>query len=394
MTRIANLGTSFFSDSAEHGAPALNIWPAYDHGVSARKRRRLLPDVAQVELQTSFTVRRANKKVGRFATCSTSPAATSFHRSPTSTTPTSTSFAFCPQCDVEGLDPPRDVPMPACLVEGTLCKGEELKEAKRFIRGIHETIGTTLNQAAEARGKFERRACDFKIAEERGLTGLMEEYGKHGEKRPGGSYVWYLLQYRKALDGLKKACDKSFSCAELVNKLQGNEKLRPGGAAEVPLKFHLWAEMSKGCDLASKMAPVPNEQSAWCSPEGSDCEVKNCRLWWRGIHPVTTTSGLHGWKDDHPAYRLFDKFCRYLRRSDRVDSPLAEQWQQKQQMQDADRWRGEQCNPAQKLLGFCEDPMEVGSSATALCKLRTGGYCERGRVMPGGKMGLDPALFA
>ncbi|CAD7939470.1 unnamed protein product [Amoebophrya sp. A120] len=303
-----------------------------------------------------------------------------------------TSFVYCPTCDQAKIDAPHDMPMPGCLEKGEICQGAELPAAKKFIRGIHDTIGTALFDAAKARGLFERRACDFKIAESRGLTAMMEEYGKDGRKGPGGSYIWYLLQYRRSLETLQKSCEKSHSCAQLVNQLQEKEELRPGGRSELPIKFHLWNEMSKGCDFFDKKRPVPNDQEAWCNPAGQDCEVKSCRQWWRKQHPMTTTAGKLGWQDDHPVYGLFQKFCRYLRKTERIAKPLAEQWEQEKQIETAEKAREAQCNPA-RILGFCEDPTEAGSTAKVMCKLQGGGFCPNGKVVPGGKMAMDTTLF-
>ncbi|CAD7958804.1 unnamed protein product [Amoebophrya sp. A25] len=312
---------------------------------------------------------------------------------PAMTRPAS-SFLYCPTCAGEvKLDKPADEPLPDCLAKGESCMGAQRKEAVKYIEGVHETLGSAVYDAAAARARFERKACDYKIAESKGLQELMHTYGYAGPRKPGGSYVWYLLQYKKLVDVLQKSCQMDHSCAELVNKMQNFPSLRPGGSAQLPIRFHVWGELQKACDLNEKHTPVPSEVSAWCNGKGDKCEVRNCRTWWESVHSLRSSSGGRGWSDDgHPGiYKLFKSACRFLRRAPASAKPLSEQWGQAHQIRHAEAQRvGSLCGP-QRLLGFCEDPSAAGSTAAQKCIMPGGSYCNRGRTLGG--VGVDWGLY-
>ena len=147
---------------------------------------------------------------------------------------------------------------------------------------------TVLNHATEKwlrrllkrRSAFERRACDFVIAEKKGLRSVQLQYGANGPRTEHGSYLFQLDKYAQSLKALKSACSRNHACAEMLYVM-------PTRVNALPAPFFAFDEFQRACDLYQNKSPVPNQQRAWCqSPsaygnadELGACEVDNCQDW-------------------------------------------------------------------------------------------------------------------
>ncbi len=76
-----------------------------------------------------------------------------------------TGFVFCPQCPAEEAEGVTDEPMPECIAKGRLCAAGELPAARSFVRNIDIAQSKKLEAVNDSLEKFERRVCEFKIAE-------------------------------------------------------------------------------------------------------------------------------------------------------------------------------------------------------------------------------------
>ena len=195
------------------------------------------------------------------------------------------SFVDCPICkDFEDDDlqgPKRmSIPAPACILNDTNCEGDEGKEALEYVNSINNAMKKSLSKELKWRAAFERRTCDFVVAQHKGLRTIMHNYGPNGPQTEAGAYTWYLKKYALQLRALHQACSQSYACSELMF-------IMPEKVHKLPAPFFVYDEFKRACDLYRTKAPVPNYQRAWCmSPsavgfgeELGHCEVGSCKQW-------------------------------------------------------------------------------------------------------------------
>eukprot|EP00928_Gymnodinium_smaydae_P027690 TRINITY_DN21327_c0_g1_i2.p1 TRINITY_DN21327_c0_g1~~TRINITY_DN21327_c0_g1_i2.p1 ORF type:complete len:462 (-),score=96.55 TRINITY_DN21327_c0_g1_i2:750-2018(-) len=286
--------------------------------------------------------------------------------------------------DCEGDVPPKKltVPAPPCL-EGDGCKGEQdMKQVRAFSKVIDDSLEESLKKTTKFRKIFERRVNDYKYAEmeEDKMTDFMHTYGPEGPMLPGGSYLFAMRRWLKALHALKRACFKGDGgCSTLVTYLQGHpddDKTPGGGHGNVGSK--VWNEFRLACLVGRTRSPVPNDSPIWCSLRTGLCEQVSARDWWKEIHE-RLHPGMHAapWVDDREVYDELKEACAWTSRTGIKNADLLEYQHDItiKSMKDKEEF----CGP-KWIEGYCEDQAKMKFGE---CHLAGNKLCKRGLVSPG-----------
>jgi len=288
-----------------------------------------------------------------------------------------TSFEQCPNDDNREVVNGK---APLCVDDGVGCDTrDDFLGLRSFAKAIDESVGDDLAQVTKARKSFERRACDLRYAEMMNKSlKLIDTYGPHGPMGPGGSYLFELKNWSRALHRLYHRCLKgSGSCINLITHLREHpdEDVDAAGT-HGKVGSTLYKEFRLACQVGKTRAPVPNDSPVWCDEVSGLCEKKSCKKWWGEVHPEALKP--RPWVDDRIEYNSLRSACEWI--EDKPPSDAEINAAQHQLQRQVDQLHEEYCKP-KWVEGYCESGDNARKHAD--CKIDDSSHCKKGLILPG-----------
>lgn len=271
-------------------------------------------------------------------------------------------------------------PIPECVDKDGDCMDDKAG-LEKWAAEIDHNLHSQINEVVKMRDLFQRAACDYKYAQispDKPMD-LESNYGPDGPKALGGSYLYVMHRWRRALDALTRACDKDVEgCRKFLEWTKNHpESVGKHAVLDPATKTKIYKEIKAACHLGKTRSPVPNKGPLWCTGEGEtlECEERSCYDWWRRMHK---RDPKFVWIDEERAeeYDELKQLCGRIHKD--FKGRLSPDKYQEKVKKEETALKDQFCRP-RWIHGYCDN--NEAAERRGECHMDDGYYCEKGKVL-------------